>query len=101
MMTVVLTAKTRRGKNSSPQKHFHKNFQKSKYKGNFQGKVFDMSRIKCFIYNKMGHCRKAFVKGSTMQKEDQVRRQVNLLRERRTEKNTTWCPLFLVIETRD
>jgi hypothetical protein len=44
----------------------------------------------------MGHCRKVFVKGSTMQKEDQVRRQVNLLRERRIEKNTTWCPLFLV-----
>ena len=64
MMTVVLAAKTRRGKNSPPQKYFHKNFQKSKYKGNFQGKVFDMSRIKCFTYAK--DCRskkKGFCKG--------------------------------------
>jgi hypothetical protein len=70
MMTVALAAKTRRGKNSPPHKHFHKNFQKRKYKGNFQGKGFDMSRIKCFTCNKMGHyakdCRskkKGFCKG--------------------------------------
>jgi hypothetical protein len=69
-MTVALAAKTRRGKNSPLQKHFHKNFQKNKYKGNFQGKGFNMSRIKCFTCNKMGHyakdCRskkKGFCKG--------------------------------------
>ena len=30
-----------------------------------------------------------------LRKEDQVRRQVNLLRDRKTKENTSWCLLFL------
>ena len=48
---VALAAKTRRGRNPPHQKIF----QKSKYKGNFKGKVFDMSKIKCFHCNKTRH----------------------------------------------
>jgi len=47
---VALAAKTRRGR-KPPQKHFQKN----KYKGNFKGKDFDMSKIICFNCNKKGH----------------------------------------------
>jgi hypothetical protein len=63
---VALAAKTRRGKKTSSQKNFHKNFQKDKFKGTFKGKGFDMSKVKCFNCNKMGH----FAKDCRSKKKD-------------------------------
>jgi hypothetical protein len=87
---VVMAAKTRRGKKSSSQKNFHKNFQKDKFKGTFKGKGFDMSKVKCFNCNKMGH----FAKDCRYKKKDyhKGKHHASTVEEEESGKKTSGSP---------
>jgi len=50
----ALAAKFKGRRRSSSQKGFQKNFQENT-KGAFKGKSFDISKVKCYNSNKMGH----------------------------------------------